>query len=209
MSALVYDYMSSTYINTHSHINHKVCWKLLTANPGVIYTRLCGIRRPPHFDLSLIHSVTYSQLNMQSYVQVSSFSPSAPQTDVKKLLCARKCRFGKSTQWFKSVLLETHISENRCYQGKGAPDSRLLANQRAAAHWTRWLHHTGSFCVKSVCVYFSTVFLQIKRHARHWKHPGVSVRACWHALGTYLWIIPRLSVVSLTERHTNTVNPKS
>lgn len=97
-SALVYDYMSSTYINTHSDINHKVYWKLFTANPGVIYTRLSGLQRLPHFDLSLIYSVTYRQLNMQSYVQVSSFSPSAPQTDVKKLLCARKCRFGKSTQ---------------------------------------------------------------------------------------------------------------
>lgn len=134
MSASVYDYMSSTYINTHSHINHNVCWKLLTANPGVIYTRLCGLRRPPHFDLSLIHSVTYRQLNMQSYVQVSSFSPSAPQTDVKKLLCARKCRFGKSTQWFRGVLLETHISENRCYQGKGAPDSRLCWPIREQLH---------------------------------------------------------------------------
>lgn len=161
-------------------------WKLLTANPGVIYTRLCGLQRLPHFDLSLIYSVTYRQLNMQSYIQVSSFSPSAPQTDVKKLLCAHKCRFGKSTQWFKGVFLETHISENRCYQGKGAPHS---AGQSESSCTLDPLTSSHRLFLCEERLYFSTVFYQIKRHARHWKHPGVSVRACWPALGTYLWII--------------------
>lgn len=153
MSALVYDYMSSTYINTHSDINHKVYGKLFTANPGVIYTRLCGLQRPPHFDLSLIYSVTYRRLNMQSYVQVSSFSPSAPQTDVKKLLCARKCRFGKSTQWFKGVFLETPISENRCYQGKGAPDSAGQSESSCTLDPLTSSHRLF-LCEECLCVFF-------------------------------------------------------
>lgn len=183
--------MSTTYINMHSDINHKVYWKMLTANPGVNYTRLCGLQRLPHFDLSLIYSVTYRQLNMQSYVQVSSFSPSAPQTDVKKLLCAHKCRFGKSTQWFKGVFLETHISENRCYQGKGAPDSGGQSESSCTVDPLTSSHRLF-LCEQCLCVFF----LLFSTKSRGMLATGnIQVFLSEHALGTYLWIILQLSVV--------------